>query len=436
MLNYVKAYMVYPILESYLKRDISTKKKFLDQFSLVPKDERKVIVHKSLINTLENAKQNVPYYRDLFKRIKFDLNKVEKDIRYLQDVPFLTKDIIREQKNRLLSEKLVNGIKIPRKTGGSTGVSVNIYYDQEALDWTAAANLHAIEFTGRKHHNLEVHLSTDFQNQIPFKARLTEYIKCMGMNRVNILTHSLRDDELSKVLQKLDKVRPYIVQGHPSTLYALALYVKKHGIQRNNFFKAFESTGETLDLKKIKLIEEQIGAKTYNRYGSAEFGVVAHSEGDPLLLKVISPIAYVENYTLDETLNELVITNLTNKLMPLIRYRTGDIGKLIEMNDETYIMNLEGRIHDIITINNNHYPTHYVQDVLDKIGGIDEFQIIEHQNGSYTLKVVPQNNLLKIESIKAEMTKIFGDNFKVEISTLHQLAKSGWREKFRYLVKE
>ena len=88
--------------------------------------------------------------------------KLRADPSYLQQLPYLTKDIIRREGTRLLSERFSQTALHVRKTGGSTGPSALIYYSQEALDWTAAVNLLVLEWAGKKRHWKEVHLSTRF----------------------------------------------------------------------------------------------------------------------------------------------------------------------------------------------------------------------------------------------------------------------------------
>jgi UDP-N-acetylglucosamine 4-epimerase len=78
---------------------------------------------------------------------------------------------------------------------------------------------------------------------------------------------------------------------------------------------------------------------------------------------------------------ELVFTSPRNPSMPLIRYRMGDMGLLEERENGWWITELAGRIHDSAEINGTMYPTHYVQDVLDRCGPISDFQIVT-RNGA------------------------------------------------------
>jgi phenylacetate-CoA ligase len=435
MIGLIKAHVIYPIFEKYLKRDIRSKLEILQKYRERPRKERDEIQKKRLHHVLSLAGTHVPYYRDLFKKLNFNPDEVLKDMSCLEKLPYLTKDIVNEQGDRMLNEQFDKSQLQVRKTGGSTGPSTLIYYNQDGIDWGAAVNLYVLGFTGRKHRQKEIHLSTEFFQKQPFKARITEKMKCLAMNRVNVYTHAFDDDTLRHIWKNIRRTRPYIIQGHPSTFYALATYSERHHVRAVSALKAIESTGETLDLKKLKAIERAFNTKVYNRLGSAEFGVVSHSREDPNKMEVINYSALVETMELDEGLKELVITGLTNEVMPLIRYRSGDLGELIDNGNVRFITNVLGRVHDLITINGKTYPTHYVQDVLDRVNGVDEFQIIEKSYGRYLLKLVANTHIDKGD-VEKRVFDLFGEKILIEYTDFEGFIRQGWRDKFRYLARE
>ncbi|MEO0868973.1 MAG: hypothetical protein AAFY17_11105 [Cyanobacteria bacterium J06642_11] len=212
------SYALYPLVERQQKREILPKLAAMKDFAQLPRDARQQANQQRLYDIVARAGQEVPYYRDLFAQLSFDPETLKTDIRYLKDLPYLTKDILREQGARLLSENVNSGSLHVRKTGGSTGPSALIYYEQTALDWTAASNLWVLEWTGKKRYMKEVHFSSEFPEQLSRRARFEEAVKCITLNRVNITTASFEPDSLRTILKTLRSERPYIVQGHPSLL--------------------------------------------------------------------------------------------------------------------------------------------------------------------------------------------------------------------------
>lgn len=432
--GYLKAYVLYPFFEGIEKRGIRSKLRTIKMDAGISFNQRVRARRKALTHILSSAGTGVPYYRDLFKEINFNPDNVNKDIAYLGELPYLTKEIIREQGERLIDESYKKEALHLRKTGASTGPSTLIYYSREAVDWTAAVNLFVNEWMGKKRHMKEVHLSTRFPEKFPLKDRIRERIKCMSMNRVNIVSDSFDPGSLEKIWNELKGVRPYSVQAHPSTLYALALFVKEREEPGDGTIRVFESTGEILDEKKRRTIEEVFNCKVFNRYGNAEFGVIACDSEDPDAgLRVADFMVWPETLELEGGTREIVLTGLTNDAMPLLRYRTGDLGELEVGEDAFYLKNLKGRVHDIVRIGEKGYPTHYIQDLLDRIAGIEEFQV-EVRKGLPLLLRLIASDAAKRGAIRESIRGWWGDKVEIEFSDFDGLKRVGWRDKFSYLV--
>ena len=135
------AYIAYPLAERIEKRAIREKLKELTKFYQLSSVEREKLSLQRLGKMVEFAASQVPYYKDLFQQQGINPENFYKDARYLNDVPFLTKDVIREQGERMLSRPLNEIRHHVCKTGGSTGLSCHIYYDQVAADYSAAVTL-------------------------------------------------------------------------------------------------------------------------------------------------------------------------------------------------------------------------------------------------------------------------------------------------------
>src|SRR4029077_12184565 len=109
---------------------------------------------------------------------------------------------------------------------------------------------------------------------------------------------------------------------------------------------------------------------------------------------------------------ELVITTLKNWMMPLLRYRTGDIAVLRQSEDGFFIQDLLGRTHDVVEIGGVRVPTHHVQDVLDRIGQIREFQI-DASSARPLLRVVPESSEASA-MISEKLRQHWDDNIDIE----------------------
>ncbi len=435
--RYLNAYMLYPLAEQWLGRRIRPKLRVLLRDAARDYSLRKERQREQLARILRTAGEEVPYYRELFQRIGFDPSRVAGDSGYLQDLPYLTKDIIRREGDRLISERFGKHQLHERKTGGSTGPAAKIYYSQEALDWTAAVNLMVLQWAGKKRHTKEIHLASRFPETFPLKDRIKEYIKCAALNRVNIFTSSLGEDGLEDVFRRLRRNRSYLIQCHPSTLYALALYASLRRYDATGLFQVFESTGEAIDEKKRDTIERVFGCRIVNRYGNAEFGVVAYQRhnGDLDHLPILDFVVWPESAESDGDAKELVLTGLTNHAMPLIRYRTGDLSEVVERTHGAFLSKLIGRVHDMVRIGNRVYPTHHLQDLLDRVDGIAEFQVVETSREPPVLRLVPEPDADK-ETVENRIFNWWGRDVRVEFVGFEGLKRQGRLGKFRHVVRE
>lgn len=434
--GWLSALIAYPVAERLEKRDIRSKLNELRCHYKNPFVERRQIALDRLSATLTFAGAHVPYYRDIFKQLNFDPSKVGQDIRYLDDLPYLTKDIIREQGSRLFSRPLEEVRHVANKTGGSTGLSCFIYYDQEGIDYAAAVTLYGRERIGKIKSKFELHFACRFPDTPDSKQWTREDWKCLAMNRSNVFFDRIDNVGLDEIWKTLQQRQPYLIHGHPSTIYALACYVeKKYG--KGKAFQVFESSGELLEPYMRKVIARVLQCRVVNRYGLAELGVMAYElNGDEDGLQVLESEGWPESRLVEEAEGgeeELVFTGFRNKLMPLIRYRTGDMAKVEQRNDGFYLTDVVGRIHDLVPINGIDHATHHIQDMLDhRIGGIQEFQI-DLRTSPPTLKIVPEPTASPTD-IREKIESFWKGGFNVQFVGHEDFVRVGHHAKFRHVV--
>jgi phenylacetate-CoA ligase len=433
----VSAYLAYPLAEKIEKRTIRTKLAELRRFYRLPIQGRRQIAQDRLVQILEYSRAHVPYYRDLFHKISFDPLRVAKDPRYLEAIPFLTKEIIREQGERLLAFPLQDVRHHVCKTGGSTGLSALFYYDQDAADYAAAVTLYARECIGKVKTRSELHFACRFPDTPVLKDWFTrEDFKCFAMNRTNIFFDRLDDVGLAEIWQILKRRKPYLVHAHPSTIYALACFVQKqYGTAKA--FDVFESSGELLEPHQREMITKALRCDVIDRYGLAELGVMAYQVGGSKAdMQVFDSEGYAESRVFDvdgEGFEELIFTGYRNYLMPLIRYRTGDLGHISKNPEGTFLTNVVGRIHDQVPIHGVNHATHHIQDILDhKVGQIQEFQI-DLRTSPPKLRIVPERAEC-IDAIKERINQFWGASFELEFIGHEDLIRVGRHAKFRHVV--
>jgi phenylacetate-CoA ligase len=428
------AYLAYPIAELLEKRQVSPKLAELRRHYRAPFADRKALARKRLRQTLEFAGHKVPYYRDLFRSVGFQPDAVEKDPRRIEELPYLTKDIIREQGERMLSQPLAGIRHHSCKTGGSTGLSCVIYYDQLGADYAAAATLYGRERIGKQRFHTETHFACRFPDAPPpAKWPSREDFKCFAMNRSNIFFDRLDENGLEEIWSQLEATRPRLVHAHPSTIYALACHIEKtRGSAKA--FDVFESSGELLEAHMREKIGKVLQCSVVDRYGLAEFGVIAYElHGAGTGLQVFDSEGWPEHRTSETGGDEFVFTGFRNLLMPLVRYATGDKATVVETEQGFFLQSVTGRIHDIVPVNGIPHPTHHIQDILDhRVGGIQEFQI-DLRAPKPILRIVPEPSS-DPAALTSKIESVWPGAFHIEMGTHQDMVRVGHRAKFRHVV--
>lgn len=427
------AYIAYPIAESRERRNIRPKLAEIRQHYKLPFEHRLQIAQNHLADTLSFAQHEIPYYRDLFAQKNFNPEKVRKDAAFLNELPYLNKDIIREQGERMLAKPLAELRHHACKTGGSTGLSSVIYYDQEGADYSAAVTLYARERVGNFKYRSELHFACRFPDATAPQWPTREDFKCFAMNRSNIFFDRIDDDGLEDIWQTLKRRRPYMAHAHPSTIYALACYVERRYVS-GKAFQVFESSGELLEPYMRETIARALKCRIIDRYGLAELGVMAYEvEGNEDGLLVFESEGWPESRLTDDGGHELVFTGFRNRLMPLIRYATGDLAQVEQNKNGFFLTNVVGRIHDVVPINGVPHPTHHIQDMLDhRVGGIQEFQI-DLRTAPPTLRIVLESHA-NAEATTAKLNAFWPGAFIIEYVNHDAFIRVGQRAKFRHVV--
>ncbi len=122
--------------------------------------------------------------------------------------------------------------------------------------------------------------------------------------------------------------RPTLLYGYASAMTELARFVVGEGIKLPHSLLGVYSTAEVLDDGQRQLMQRAFGCKVFNQYGCREVPNIAWEcrHGG---MHVFADMVYLESVPTDNE-DRLLVTSLTNRLMPFIRYNTGDSGKLLD----------------------------------------------------------------------------------------------------------
>ncbi len=131
-----------------------------------------------------------------------------------------------------------------------------------------------------------------------------------------------------KIKEIIDIVKPTIISSLPSVLLEVGDVIDGYK------FRIIETTGEKLNNKERRVIEQIYGGEVFDAYGLTEaiIGVECknhdgyHFNSDRLLLEIVDP--YNKEARPDEEWGELVVSTIDEYNTPIIRYLSGDLCKV------------------------------------------------------------------------------------------------------------
>jgi phenylacetate-CoA ligase len=287
---------------------------------------RKVIEfqREALLKLLCHCEKYVPYYRKIFKEINYSPVKEGLVLEKFIKIPPLDKPTIRKNRDLLLSEFFPTKELIKETTGGSTGEPLNIFVSKDTIEWNRAGEW-CRHFLGGWKFGDKIAFFWGNPRDIEVYKKFKKKILFWLSNRLILNAFDMDDNEMGRWYKKIKKFRPKFFYGYASAIAKFAKYCLKNNLQIHGIQGVF-STAETLFPQDKEIIQKAFNCPVYNQYGSRETTAIA-AECKHNVMHVL-PLVYLENEIPGEK-SELLVTSLVNYAMPLLRYKIGDIGKVI-----------------------------------------------------------------------------------------------------------
>lgn len=295
-----------------------------------PYVENRAERNKKLCSILKYAVEKVPYYKGVCeeRKIKFHEETIEEDIKQF---PMLTKEIIRREGKKLFSQEEIPFII--NTSGGSTGEPVKLRQSQKFL--FTNAGLVFLSYGGYEMGEKVMVVWGDEREITRRGMNVKSLISNKLIYRTRTLnSFSMNEEHMADFVCQINSWKPSVIRGYVQSMYELSLYIKRNNKKITANLKAVIVSAGTLFPEWRNLIEKIFHCKCINQYGSREVSGIAISCLRDNRLHVNMAGNYVE--IIDDTGNrvensvdgKIVVTNLDNYAMPLIRYEIGDIGAL------------------------------------------------------------------------------------------------------------
>ena len=441
---FLNAYAIFLHWERYGKKFWKVYKEF-ERMQWYSYNELIEYQNERLRNLIKHCYENVPYYRRIMDERKLKPN----DIKTREDLiklPLLTREDIKKNFKDLIARNVKKWLLRPGHTSGTTGSPLEFYWDIQTCVVHHVAYWRQRSWAGSEYG--EPFATLQGRVIVPLKQKKPPFWRMNYIhNQLFLSAFHLKKENLKYYFDKLEKFKPKIIEGYPSTIYILAKYLKSIGEKFP--VKAILTSSETLFPVQREIIEDAFDCKIFDFYGMAERVVFAseceYHTGHHLNLDYsIVEILDVQGNPVEEgKMGRIVGTGLYNYAMPLIRYVTSDITAVkkekcpcgrgfpliedITTKDEDIVVTPDGRLISPSVLTHPFKPMH----------NIEASQIIQEEPDKLIVKIVkgPKYSDEDSKKLLNAFRERLGDKMKIELQFVDNLEreKSG---KFRWIISK
>ena len=387
------------------------------------------VQRKRLASLVKTARARSPFYRKLYAGIGDDF--------LLAELPPVSKPEMMAQFDEVLTDRNITMERIDNftrdpdnigrmiddkylifKTSGSTGNPAVVLYDKDNIDVSSA--IAAFRTFARKE---------DLRNFMKHGKKTAGvfadhgfYLAC-GMSRYLQLKMPRRQTKITvdvnapeaEIIRKLNDFQPAMLSGYPSNLALLADF-EELDIQPDVVITG----GELLTDDIRRKLENKFGCYVQTHYSCTEGGEIAceceekhlHINEDWVIVEPVNsdnePVPY------GEMSDKVLITNLSNRIQPFIRYELTD---RVIVHDEkcrcgrtTLWLEIEGRTDDILEFGSGiRIAPMSLYKILEEVKAIRRFQLIQRSPDRMELRMISDTPEEAFEKAEHDLREFFAD---------------------------
>jgi phenylacetate-CoA ligase len=281
-----------------------------------------------LRETVDYVRTHAPFYRELFDGVKGS------DLKCLEDIaslPFTTAEDIQENDLRFLcvSRDEISRI-VTLNTSGTTAQAKRIHFTEDDLELTTDLFHHGMKTLSRPGQKVLILMPGDRHGTVGDLM-----IKALTRMDVQGIPHGIVLDSAKTIAEIVEKEIDCLI-GIPVQVLGLIRHGNGDAIPHGRI-KSVLLSADYVPAAIVSEIERAWGCAVFNHYGMTEMGLGAavdckalagyHIREADLYFEIIDPETGAP--LPDGAMGEVVVTTLTRKGMPLVRYRTGDLSRFL-----------------------------------------------------------------------------------------------------------
>ena len=366
--------------------------------------------------------QNNRFYRKRFEEAGIAPSDILKAVD-IQKLPLLTKAEIRAAPRALISNGFADIPLQHASTGGSTGKALDLYFTEECSELRNACALRHDRWTGWKPGEA---IAACWGNPHLPKT-ITEKLKHWLLQPIIFLdTMRVSKESVLEFVNQWRHIRPTLLYGHAHSLFLLAqelMALKIDDLRPNGIL----STSMMLIPSERTVIEQVFQCKVTDRYGCEEVSLIGcecevhhgmHLNIEHLFIEFLREDGSWAN---PGEPGRIIVTDLMNKAMPLIRYQVEDVG--VPSSRECpcgrglpLMEHVVGRMADFLLRRDGSRVAgiSLIENTLTHFAGLDQMQIVQHAHDQFELVIVRGAGFS--DQTATDLTAYFKGQFGEDIS--------------------
>jgi len=410
-----------------------------------------------LENLLRHAYENVPYYRRVFD----ERGIRPKDIQNLSDlkaIPYLTKEVERENIGDLIARNYPQHKLLYQTTGGSTGAPLIFYHEKRVGRSKEVAFFEALWSRVGYRWGSDRIVSLRGETVKTKGTKFWEYEPIR--NNLVFSVYHMTDENLPYYIEKIKMFEPKFIYTYPSVITLLAIFMRKNDIGPFGSLKAILCGSEHLSSQQHHLLKETFNCKILSWYGMGEKVTLAGSCEHSSYYHIFPEYGVTEligengkPVSEEDGVGQIIGTSFDNDIMPFIRYKTGDLG--VHTNQECkcgrnypLIKSIEGRVQEfIVSKEGSLISVNGIMISLDSIlfstnsegwRKIKQIQFVQEEKGRLTLRVVKDESFPLLEAkdyVRSLFEKRLRDICDFNIEFVDDIPRTE-RGKHRFLIQK
>jgi phenylacetate-CoA ligase len=396
-----------------------------------------------LSKLLHHAYENVPYYRKVFDEKGLKPKDIH-DFNNLKELPFLTKEIIRENFNELIAKNIPKRYLKLERTSGSTAAPLSFYYEKGRTQSLEDAFIETLwSRVGYQSKYKRVNLTWELVN------KSDSWWEYNPAHRILTLSpYHMKEENLYKYVEKIEQFKPKAIKAIPSTIIVLASFMQLHNISPFPSVIVILLGSEILYPWQRKKIKEVFHSRIFTCYGQAEKVVLAGECEESNKYHIFPEYGVTELIEQNgEQIKQegergiIVGTGFNNYAMPFIRYRTGDIAVWLNRKcscGRSYplLERIEGREQESIVLKNGDLVPLLALPFTSLFLNVKQFQFYQDKPGKVNLRIVkmPSYTQNDSESILKGLCEGLND-IKIHLEFVSHISRTD-RGKYKYMIQK